>query len=170
MTKEEAIERLKQIKKDNDEIVEESKNLATGELTASLANDSIAIETVLNLIKKQQKSIEIHTRLEYAYKNGYLDLKEELEKKDKIIDKFEKGVVALNQVHKYDQKMIDEVKGEAVKLYKIIDEMAKYIATTDSDLCAYLDMTTKCKNYAGENKKTCDNCIKEYFKRKVEDK
>ena len=50
---------------------------------------------------------------------------------------------------------------------KVIDEMANYIATSDSNLCEYLDMTTKCKYYAGENGKTCDECIKEYFYKKV---
>ena len=49
----------------------------------------------------------------------------------------------------------------------VIDEMANYIATSDSNLCEYLDMTTKCKYYAGENGKTCDECIKEYFYKKV---
>ena len=50
---------------------------------------------------------------------------------------------------------------------KIIDLMANHIATSDSDLCEYLDITTKCKYYAGENGKTCDNCIKQYFENKV---
>ena len=49
----------------------------------------------------------------------------------------------------------------------VIDEMANYIATNDSNLCEYLDMTTKCKYYAGENGKTCDECIKQYFYKKV---
>ena len=50
---------------------------------------------------------------------------------------------------------------------KIIDLMANHIATSDSDLCEYLDITTKCKYYAGDNGKTCDNCIKQYFENKV---
>lgn len=44
---------------------------------------------------------------------------------------------------------------------KIIDLMANHIATSDSNLCEYLDITTKCKYYAGDNKKTCDNCIRQ---------
>jgi hypothetical protein len=53
---------------------------------------------------------------------------------------------------------------------KIIDLMANHIATSDSDLCEYLDITTKCKYYAGENGKTCDNCIKQYFENKVKER
>jgi len=49
---------------------------------------------------------------------------------------------------------------------KIIDLMANHIATSDSELCEYLDITVKCKYYAGENGKTCDNCIKQYFENK----
>lgn len=50
---------------------------------------------------------------------------------------------------------------------KQIDLMANHIATSDSDLCEYLDITVKCKYYAGDNGKTCDNCIKQYFENKV---
>lgn len=50
---------------------------------------------------------------------------------------------------------------------KQIDLMANHIATSDSDLCEYLDITVKCKYYAGDNGKTCDNCIKQYFKNKA---
>ena len=47
--------------------------------------------------------------------------------------------------------------------------MANHIATSDSDLCEYLDMTTKCKYYAGDNGKTCDSCIKQYFENKAKE-
>ena len=52
---------------------------------------------------------------------------------------------------------------------KVIDLMANHIATSDSDLCEYLDITTKCKYYAGDNRKTCDNCIKQYFENKAKE-
>lgn len=52
---------------------------------------------------------------------------------------------------------------------KIIDLMANHIATSDSDLCEYLDITTKCKYYAGDNGKTCDNCIKQYYENKAKE-
>lgn len=47
--------------------------------------------------------------------------------------------------------------------------MVNHIATSDSNLCEYLDMTTKCKYYAGDNRKTCDNCIKQYFENKAKE-
>lgn len=53
---------------------------------------------------------------------------------------------------------------------KIIDLMANHIATSDSDLCEYLYITTKCKYYAGDNGKTCDNCIKQYFENKAKER
>lgn len=53
---------------------------------------------------------------------------------------------------------------------KIIDLMANHIATSDSDLCEYLDITTKCKYYAGDNGKTCDSCIKQYFENKAKER
>jgi hypothetical protein len=64
-----------------------------------------------------------------------------------------------NQCHK--------LKEELDQKEKIIDLMANHIATNDSNLCQYLDMTTKCKYYAGENGKTCDECIKQYFENKA---
>lgn len=53
---------------------------------------------------------------------------------------------------------------------KQIDLMANHIATSDSDLCEYLDITTKCKYYARDNGKTCDNCIKQYFENKAKER
>lgn len=72
---------------------------------------------------------------------------------------------------------IDNVDKEAIEIIlsmleeqdKIIDLMANHIATSDSDLCEYLDITTKCKYYAGENKKLCDDCIKQYFENKAKE-
>lgn len=72
---------------------------------------------------------------------------------------------------------IDNVDKEAIEIIlsmleekdKQIDLMANYIATSDSDLCEYLDITTKCKYYAGDNGKTCDNCIKQYFENKAKE-
>lgn len=60
-------------------------------------------------------------------------------------------------------------KQELEQKNKIIDLMANHIATSDSDLCEYLDITTKCKYYAGDNGKTCDNCIKQYFENEAKE-
>ena len=67
-----------------------------------------------------------------------------------------------------ERNLIEE-RQNRIKKDKMIDLMANHIATSDSNLCQYLDMTTKCKYYAGENGKLCDNCIKQYFEKKSEE-
>lgn len=63
----------------------------------------------------------------------------------------------------------DKLKKKADEQDKIIKLMANHIATSDSNLCEYLDITTKCKYYAGKNKKLCDDCIKQYFENKAKE-
>lgn len=141
MTDEEkqAIEILKTIKR---------PTLATGfERQTNLLK---SIETVLNFIKKQQAEIE------------------EEKKKSMHYEKLITNGLASKEIAKIDEEMQTVLRTEIEKQDKIIDEMANHIATSDNNLCQYLDMTTKCKYYAGENKNTCDNCIKDYFKKKVE--
>lgn len=46
---------------------------------------------------------------------------------------------------------------------KMIQEMIKVII--DSGICDYF-IKQHCVHYAGENKKTCDNCLKEYFEKR----
>ena len=99
-----------------------------------------AIETVLNLIQEQKKEIE--------YKQDDINVLEA--QRDSIENQFE------------------QAKSELEKKDKIIDLMAYDIATNDSNLCQYIDETIRCKKYAGENKLTCDECIKQYFEKKVE--
>ena len=74
----------------------------------------------------------------------------------------------VNEV-RLDNKSIEIVLSMLEEKDKIIDLMANHIATSDSDLCEYLDITTKCKYYAGDNGKTCDNCIKQYFENKAKE-
>ena len=75
----------------------------------------------------------------------------------------------VNEV-RLDNKSIEIVLSMLEEKDKIIDLMANHIATSDSDLCEYLDITTKCKYYAGDNGKTCDNCIKQYFENKAKER
>ena len=49
---------------------------------------------------------------------------------------------------------------------KIIDSMIKVMI--ENSICDYF-IKEKCKNYAGENGKTCDECIKQYFGNKVKE-
>ena len=62
--------------------------------------------------------------------------------------------------------LIQKQQAELEKKDKIIDEMIKVII--DSAICDYF-IRQNCKHYAGENKKTCDICILEYFTKKVEE-
>ena len=60
MTEKESIERCKQIVKDNNEIIKEARkngDINTMNLTASLDNDSIAIETVIQALEQKDKII-----------------------------------------------------------------------------------------------------------------
>lgn len=75
----------------------------------------------------------------------------------------------VNEV-RLDNKSIEIVLSMLEEKDKIIDLMANHIATSDSDLCEYLDIITKCKYYAGDNGKTCDNCIKQYFENKAKER
>ena len=95
-----------------------------------------------------------------------------IQKQKERIDQLEFEVQAKEKVHRYDVKMIDEVKGEAVKLYKeidklnkIINETVKYIATLDidEDICSKTQNKHCDKMSFGE----CENCIKQYFEEKV---
>ena len=87
------------------------------------------------------------------------ELKKELKKKDKQIERYQNMLVTNDLLHIKESQEKDEIR----------DLMANCIATNDSDLCQYLDMTMKCKYYAGENGKTCDECIKQYFENKAKE-
>lgn len=82
-----------------------------------------------------------------------------LEEKDKKIERCINLLVTNDMIYAIEC----ENKG------KIIDLMANHIATSDSELCEYLDITAKCKYYAGDNGKTCNNCIKQYFENKAKE-
>lgn len=94
---------------------------------------------------------------------------ERLKKLDYLLDDvYSTGLVEDEERNKY-QDAIEIVLSMLEEKDKQIDLMANHIATSDSDLCEYLDITTKCKNYAGDNGKTCDNCIKQYFENKAKE-
>lgn len=85
------------------------------------------------------------------------------DERDKIKQEYDRDTHIL-------QNQLDLANAKNIEKNKIIDLMANYIATSDSNLCEYLDMTTKCKYYAGENRKICDDCIKQYFESEVKGK
>lgn len=86
MTKEQAIERLKKMIQINNGVIKEaSKNgdIFAMQLTADLDTDSIAIETVLSMLKEKDKQIEQYQNM--LATNDMLHVIE-CENKDKIID------------------------------------------------------------------------------------
>ncbi len=84
------------------------------------------------------------------------------DERDKIEQEYDRDTHIL-------QNQLDLANAKNIEKDKIIDLMANHIATSDSDLCEYLDITTKCKYYTGDNGKTCDNCIKQYFENKAKE-
>ena len=94
-----------------------------------------------------------------------------LEKIEFERDNLKYRIEAKEKVHEYDINMIDEVKGRAVKLYKIIDEMALYIAglDVDEDICKHVDKKI-CDGTTSVPVSTCQECIRKFFEKKVEGK
>lgn len=139
MTKEqEAIEKCKEIIQQNKEIVKQarlSKDTNAIELTANCNKESIAIETVLNMLK--EKGTEIN---KYKRKNKELS----------------------NQLLKIYKEQ-DNYNARIEKKDKVIDLMAKYIADIDNeDICFEIENKYCDKNMDyGE----CEDCIKQYFER-----
>ena len=86
------------------------------------------------------------------------------------IDQLELEVRATEKVHEYDVEMIDEVKGEAVKLYKKIDKLNKMI----DEMTKYMSENIECDFITSTNKKCvntdCKDCFKQYFEKKTEEK
>lgn len=86
MTKEQAIERLKKMIQINNGVIKEARkngDIFAMQLTADLDTDSIAIETVLSMLKEKDKQIEEYQNM--LATNDMLHVIE-CENKDKIID------------------------------------------------------------------------------------
>ena len=110
-------------------------------------------QIILNLIENQKAEIE-------KLRNNNKDLLRKLRNRVKEVKKLPK--------YSLYKKEFSTLNEHLKKKDKIIDLMAYDIATNDSDFCQYIDETRRCKEYAGENKLTCDECIKQYYERKVE--
>ena len=94
----------------------------------------------------------------------------------KTVERQNLEIISQKQVHDYDLKMIDDVKGNAVKLYKelekkdqIITAMVEYIANLDidEDICKKMGIFQDCEIKDVEN---CKKWIIEYFKNKMRQK
>ena len=103
-----------------------------------------------------------------GYMQGYEDGQKSKRSAVAYIVENQQYYIIKKQIEKYET-YIEQLRKELGQKDKIIDLMSNHIATSDSDLCEYLDITTKCKYYAGDNGKTCDNCIKQYFENKAKE-
>lgn len=105
-----------------------------------------------------------------------MKIADERDELKKTIAKKDFEISSLKQVHDYDTKMIDDVKGKAVELYdrieekdKIIDSMAETINNydIDEDICEQMGQNKNCNEF--EDKERCKICIKQYFKNKLKE-
>lgn len=149
---------------------------------AKRENELVYDDIVLNLINKLQKEneklkqdrnnnyqmIALAQNEALGYTQGYEDGKNLKRSAVANIVENQQYYIIKKQIEKYKTD-IEQLRKELGQKDKIIDLIANHIATSDSDLCEYLDITTKCKYYAGDNGKTCDNCIKQYFINKAKE-
>lgn len=162
------------------DLIDSSNISLIGDGTAIISNKTINI--ILNLLEKLQKEneelkqdrnnnyqmIALAQNEALGYMQGYEDGKKLKRSAVANIVENQQYYIIKKQIEKY-KTYIEQLRKELGQKDKIIDLMANHIATSDSDLCEYLDITTKCKYYAGDNGKTCDNCIKQYFENKAKE-
>lgn len=148
MTKEqEAIEKCKEIIQQNKEIVKQarlSKDTNAIELTANCNKESIAIETVLNMLKEKDKEINRKSSTIKALQCALHERTEERDRKDNII----------------------------TRQNKQIDLMAEHIvssAIVDDTVCAIkCDCETDIEEDCTHEKMLI--CTKQYFEKLVKEK
>lgn len=113
MNEEEAIERCKQIIKDNNEVIKESRknrDINSMQLTASLDNDSIAIETLLNLIQEKESN-KIENIIEELTITNPANLSEKgLELFNKINEIIDENKEFKNKIDKISQNRYNELR------------------------------------------------------------
>ena len=137
----------------------ENANIENMDMNNCFGGEHIeAIEYILSdyiwILKENKELLEV--KVSASAHNRILELEKENEEYKK----------AVNVVNK---EKADWIRAYQEEKDKQIDLMANHIATSYSDLCEYLDITNKCKYYAGDNGKTCNNCIKQYFENKAKE-
>ena len=98
-----------------------------------------SFDTVINLVTRLQKE------------------NKELKHDNRILLDEEKNYIYTEHVH----------NNQIQQLKKQIDLMGEYIARLDIDQDICIKVEDSCFDYAGQNGKTCEECIKQYFERKV---
>lgn len=126
-----------------------------------------SIEYLKKHIKYFEEQIKFIESTDCDYYDEELELyQNRIKQFNTILSMLEEKDIKLIETKEANRQLSIELKNKD----KQIDLMANHIATSDSDLCEYLDMTTKCQYYAGDNGKTCDSCIKQYFENKVKER
>ena len=104
-----------------------------------------------------EKAKEVCIKLIVYLPNFHLGGSEDIETLLQYIDQLEQENKTLKHTNK-------TYKGRLNKQNKIIDEMVEVINA--SSICDYF-IKDNCKHYARKDKKLCDECIKQYFEKKV---
>lgn len=113
-------------------------------------------EAIMKISDERDKIKQKYDRDTHILQNQ-LDLANaENVKKDKQIENYINMLATNDMLHIKESQEKD----------KVINLMVKVMI--DSSICDYF-IKQKCKNYAGENGKTCDECIKQYFKNKAKE-
>lgn len=120
-----------------------------------IITDKKTIEEILKVLEVKDKKIE---NLRVDNENLIRKLKNRLER---INNKN-------NDIEKY-KKLYKKLLQEIERKDKMIDLMSEYIVSCDSEEGICLKVEDNCYDYAGQNGKTCDTCIKQYFERKAEE-
>ncbi len=92
-----------------------------------------------------------------------------LKEKDKLINEQLKENVSLQKELNEENKRCMILANNDKFKEQIIDLMAEYIARLDIDQDICIKIEDSCFDYAGQNGKTCEECIKQYFERKNEE-
>ena len=136
------------------------------------------IETVLNLVTKQQKENKEKDKqikdLKSKKDNQEKRFKRYKENIEKQHEEIYENLVSEQEQYKYlYQKALDNtVKSdkENMDLKKQINLMAEYIARLDIDQDICIKVEDSCFDYAGQNGKTCEECLKQYFEKLAKEK
>ncbi len=149
MTKEQAIERLKNMIQINNGVIKEARkngDIFAMQLTADLDTDSIAIETVLSMLKEKDKQIdklkkhnddllrklrnrvkEVKKLQKYSlYKEEFSRLNKQLQNKDKIIDLMAERLRYYNGMQQKQEFCIDICEGKECNIKKCKERIKQY--------------------------------------------
>lgn len=99
-------------------------------------------------IEEKDKSLKLHTKLEYQYKNDYLNVIEDLKKKDKEI------------------KCLKCLQNTQVEIIDLMAEKLKQLREASLEDCF---IPKSYRNIDDCLRTTCEECIKQYFEKKAEE-